>query len=110
MSENVELLETVTLLKQQRSSLSDKYRTSENLTCRNCSADLSIENGDLSERFISSKESSDRNLTPSTSGLPCMMFSEKGSDGDVSLKAQVLMQVTLFTPVILDFTQLMLNS
>lgn len=93
MSENVELRETVTLLKLQLSSLSDKCMKNEDLMCRNCSADLSIENGDLSERFVSSKESSDKSLTPSTSGSPCMMFREhKGSDGNTSLKAQVLMQ------------------
>ncbi|XP_020250523.1 kinesin-like protein KIN-7E, chloroplastic, partial [Asparagus officinalis] len=67
--ENVELQETVTSLKQQVRSLLDKSSHKDSL-CKICAAELSIENGDLSESFVSCKD----------------------SDGDTSAKAQVLMQ------------------
>jgi len=110
MSEIAELQENVTSLKQQLSFSSDKARKSEDSVCRKCLADLSKENGDLSEKFVLSKESSGGNLSPSTLGSPCMILSEREeSDTDSAIKAQVLMQVVFFTLFFLhrfDFTKL----
>ena len=97
MSVNAELQENITSLKQQLCSSSGKARKREDSVCRKCLADLSKENGDLSEKFMS-KESSDENLPPSTLGSRCMILSDhKESDTESAIKAQVLMQIVFFT-------------
>lgn len=87
VTENLQLRENVTSLKVQVSSLSDKGRKGEDSRCRNCLADLSSETDELPERFISSGESHDGDV---------LRTEFRKSDSDVSLKAQVLMQVIFF--------------
>lgn len=95
ISETGELQETISILRQQLSSLSDKGYRSEDSMIRASLAESSKENGELVSGANSSKETCfDENASSSTTGLSHMFSNEEHaeSNNESPLKTQVLMQ------------------
>lgn len=94
ISENAELQETVAVLRQQVSSLSERLDKNEKILSENYLVELLAKDSELAENFTSYEESVDGNAPTNVAGLSCIIpdAASKGQDSDSSLKTQVLMQ------------------